>query len=139
MLCAERREGVVRAETYVVRIYRRARENGGDVAGVVEAVRTGRQQPFHNLRELTDILAGRGRSSAPRVLQKRFPGQLSSHEPPTVRYPGGSDEWDANFQTRIIAQAGTNTVLVKGCSFGAEQVGFLQMTVKVTGRFIDNP
>jgi hypothetical protein len=68
MLRAEEREGAVRAESYVVRIYRRAQGDGSAVVGVVEAVRTGWQKPFQSLQELTDILASSGARPAPRGL-----------------------------------------------------------------------
>lgn len=58
----------MREESYVVRIYRRPRGEGGAVVGVVEAVRTGWQKPFQSFQELTEILAGAEARSAPRGL-----------------------------------------------------------------------
>lgn len=57
------------AESYVVRIYRRARGDASAVVGVVEAVRTGWQKPFRSFQELSEILArGGARTAAPRGL-----------------------------------------------------------------------
>ena len=58
----------MRAESYVVRIYRRGRANRNAVIGIVEAVRSGRQKPFQNLEELTQILASPGARLKPRKL-----------------------------------------------------------------------
>jgi hypothetical protein len=44
-------------DTYIVRVYRRSRGDPAQLVGVVEAVRTGRKTPFHNMTELWDVLA----------------------------------------------------------------------------------
>jgi hypothetical protein len=44
-------------ETYVVRIYRRAQRNAGDVLGIVEIPGSQRQAAFNDLAELAAILA----------------------------------------------------------------------------------
>jgi hypothetical protein len=53
--------GSMRAETYVVRIYRRGRPSRRTVVGVLEAARSGWQKPFQSLQELADILAAPSR------------------------------------------------------------------------------
>lgn len=55
-MLAYRKRGVVREESYVVRIYRRARGDGSAVVGVVEAASTGWQKSFRSVQELADIL-----------------------------------------------------------------------------------
>ena len=52
----------MRAETYVVRIYRRRRSDRDAVIGVLEAARSGWQKPFQSLQELAAILAAPGRA-----------------------------------------------------------------------------
>jgi hypothetical protein len=59
---------IVRAESYVVRIYRRGHANRRSIIGVIEAVHTGWQKPFQSLQELADILARPGRRSRPRAV-----------------------------------------------------------------------
>jgi hypothetical protein len=44
-------------EVYVLRIYRRARSNGRQIAGVVEVVETGIRHPFTNAAGLWAIVA----------------------------------------------------------------------------------
>ena len=50
----------MRSENYLVRIYRRDHANRQSLVGLVEAVNTGWQKPFHTLQELADILAKPG-------------------------------------------------------------------------------
>lgn len=51
-------------ENYIVRIYRRDDSNSENVIGMVESVETQRQQPFHNLVTLTELLSGKGVGNA---------------------------------------------------------------------------
>jgi hypothetical protein len=44
-------------ESYVVRVYRRAKRNPQAVVGIVEAPASGAQASFHDLAELATILA----------------------------------------------------------------------------------
>jgi hypothetical protein len=67
----------VREESYVVRIYRRARGDGSAVVGVVEAASTGWQKPFRNLQQLTDILACGDERPTPRSPGDRNAGGKS--------------------------------------------------------------
>ena len=67
----------MREESYVVRIYRRARGDGSAVVGVVEAAGTGWQKPFRNLQQLTDILACGDERATPRSAGDRKAGGKS--------------------------------------------------------------
>jgi hypothetical protein len=64
-------------DTYIVRVYRRSPGDPAQLVGVVEAVRTGRKTPFHNIEELCEVLVCRRPRSA-KVANKRGP------EPPNA-------------------------------------------------------
>jgi hypothetical protein len=51
-------------DSYIVRVYRRSPGDPAQLVGVVEAVRTGRKTPFHNIEELCEVLVCRRPRSA---------------------------------------------------------------------------
>lgn len=68
-------------ESYVVRIYRRARDGSGDLVGMVEVPGTKRQAAFHDALELASILAKpRQRLRAPRAAPAQAPASPAPNE-----------------------------------------------------------
>jgi hypothetical protein len=63
----------------------------------------------------------------------RFSPPLAAADPPSPQHPGGGDSYNGSFQTKILAQAKADSILVDGCSFGLEQTGFMNIEVILTG------